>query len=154
MQYVLYAVLALTIAAVGVRPAVAPAQSVPPWENKILADNCAEGKQLVRLELQADQLIARNDPLDGYSVPLKAAAKVAYNCAEATNNAYAKDWYVFSFANDSFRGVSSEAEAERVWPPMVHIFSVLTRSPHNDVRQAAANALSLAQAAENRAGIH
>jgi len=138
----------------GLIPTAANAQMVAPWENKILVEHCSQGKTLVDLETKADELIAKNDPTDGYSVPLKAAAKVAYRCSQTTNDSYARDWYAFSFANDAFRAVSSAEEAARVWPAMVNIFTVLTRSPHADVRQAAKNALSLAKSAEDRAGIH
>jgi hypothetical protein len=138
----------------GVKSDRAFAQTVAPWEEKILMDHCRDGKQLVALEHEADTHIGKDDPMDTYSAPLKAAAKLAYGCARTTKNEYAKDWYSFSFANDAFRGVTSADEAERVWPPMINILIVLTHSPHPDVRKAAQETLSLAKAAENKAGIH
>jgi hypothetical protein len=152
MRTAILAYLAAT--SIVVVPELAFAQSVAPWEEKILADHCSAGKRIVSLEHEADMRIAKHDSMDTYSVPLNSAAKLALKCARTTQSEYAKDWYAFSFANDAFRGVTSADEAEHVWPPMVNLLKVLTHSKHPDVRKAAEETLKLAKTAEDNAGIH
>src|ERR1022692_1972541 len=73
------------------------AQQVPPWEEKVLIDNCSDGQQLVDAEHVADKHIAAHDPMDSFNPSIKKAATLSKKCANSTKSLYAKDWYLFSF---------------------------------------------------------
>lgn len=75
-------------------------QQVAPWEEKILTDNCSDGHRIVNAEHEADRHIAVQEPMDTISPSLKLAAKLSKQCSTTTKSAYAKDWYLFSYAND------------------------------------------------------
>lgn len=130
------------------------AQQVPPWEEKVLIDNCADGQNIVDAEHVADKHIAAHDPMDSFNPSIRKAATLSKKCANSTKSLYAKDWYLFSFANDSFRSVTSSSEADTLWPPAIKILKDLSEhSKWKDVRKAASESLQLARQAEQQNGI-
>jgi hypothetical protein len=96
-----------------------------------------------------------HDPIDTFSQTLAKAAVLAHQCAQRTTNAYAKDWYMFEYANDSFRSVTSLSDARALWPPAVQVLrNLVAHSQYEDVRNAAKQSLDLATAAEAQSGVH
>jgi hypothetical protein len=80
---------------------------------------------------------------------------ILVKCATVTKSPYARGWYLFSFANDSFRSATSANDAQSLWPPAVKILEDLSRrAKWADIRTAAAESLKLAKRAEEQTGIH
>lgn len=131
----------------------AAAQDVAPWQEKILADNCPFGKQIVALENTANAHIAKQGSLDTISPFLVKAAALSRKCSTGTKSPYARAWYDFSWANDSFRSVTSQSDADSKWPPALKVLRLLSNSSYNDVRSAAKQSYDMARAAADKNNI-
>jgi len=131
------------------------AQQVAPWEEKMLRENCSDGPNLSSLEDRADRHIAAHDSIDAIDPLLKKASRMALACSKSTADPHAKDWYLFSYANDLFRSVSSPGEAKSSWPAATKVLRDLSaNSKYSDVKSAARQSLDLAKQAEEQAGVH
>jgi len=131
------------------------AQTVAPWQEKILIDNCSQGRQIVSLEHTANSHIAKQDPLDTVSPFLAKAAALSQACAASTPSPYARDWYQFSWANDIFRSATSASDAQAKWPPAIkRLHTLAISSKYQDVKSAAQQSYDLARAAVEQSGVH